>query len=303
MKTSYSPYSIVKALDACKEIMGKYNLVTSGYQHSRFNCWYNEILKEMNTHVYPDTIDIDAIASYDYKVINQWLKDKEFNLQVPEFPHNNVFFGTAATLKVLLEWTKRCVERRIETEDKKEYPGFTLENVSKYILGGKSIYYFTDKNFYSVYIAEADKDEMSRVFHPSSSAEIDELDLFDSALNIAGTGGYHKIELVVPMIDYQETSRLDWLEGMHVMGDRVDMPSAKIEIAMQQNIFKMDEIGAEIKSASYIGYSGCSGWSDSGTEYIRKPFLLWVYAPGCNYPLFVGYFDERYWKRPVREIK
>lgn len=286
MKTSYCSYSITAALDACKDIMGPYSTISSTQDHIRFMNLKDKILEEMKT----SGIAVGSIASFDYELINKWLEERKFSLRMPEFPNDGQHFGTAATLEVILKWLKPCIERQVRIEDGRDFPAFTLDSVKRFKIGNKKVYSLMDTNAFFVYMTECPMEGRSHE---------NELDLLEYGVTLEGpTDG---VSLVVPMIDYDQESVLNWMGGLEIMGPT--FPRSVVEVAIQQNIFKMDEVGAEVKSASIIGYSGYSGYSDSGIDFIKNPFLLWIYAPNCTIPFFIGHFGYDCWKRPERPSK
>ena len=280
MKTSYSPYSITAAVDAARNIMGSFHFISSNNNHHRFLYNYDKVMAE----VVPSGVSISTIASFDCEVINKWLKERGFTIGI-KFAKDDEHFGTAAALKVVLSWLSARTQQDIRTNGE-EYPGFCM-HVDKFTLGESTVYSFKDANDFNVYISEVPSEKLI--------AET-ELDLLDNALSLSGNS--RRVELVIPMIDYNQESRFDWLENLHLANK--DM-TAKIEVALQQNIFKMDNIGALVKSAAVVGFSGYSGYSSSPKDFITKPFLLWVYAPKCNIPFFIGHFGYEHWKKPVRD--
>lgn len=280
---SFSPHSIAVAIDACKRILGKYHKVSYSDKQGHFLSEFENIVAESE-----NMPDIEAIASFDYVEINKFLEESGFSIKLPPFP-NQDYFGTASILKVILKWKEKCNTRTVITTKKEEFPGIVLD-AKKYKLGKKDIYSVEDKQGYKVFISPNFK----------WLVEYDEINLYDSGLMISGP--HEEVNLVCPMIDYNEGGSLEWLNNLTIIPEEEKKSIfryAKLETALQQNIFKMDEIGAKVESASVIGFSGYSGLGNRNIEFIRDPFLLWIFAPNCKTSLFVGYFEEKYWKKPT----
>lgn len=97
--------------------------------------------------------------------------------------------------------------------------------------------------------------------------------------------------VVIPMIDYDQSFKLDWLLGLNVGGWFISQ-------ALQQTKFKMNDKGARVKSAVAIAMMRSAMPMPSNKLIIDKPFYLWIEREGVPYPIFTGYLDEQFWKEP-----
>ena len=94
------------------------------------------------------------------------------------------------------------------------------------------------------------------------------------------------------------SKRRSWLIGMRTtMGE--GHQEAVISQALQQTKFKMNQLGARVKSAVAIGISKTSASIEILEPIIiNKPFFLWIERPGLSFPLMYAYIDEANWKNP-----
>ena len=95
------------------------------------------------------------------------------------------------------------------------------------------------------------------------------------------------------MVDLKDTGEIAWLKGMVIGGKFISQ-------ALQQTMFKMNEYGAQAKSAVAIKLSRTAfvKVNNKKTYIIDEPFYCWVSRPGVRHPLFVGYIQPEYWKNP-----
>ncbi|MDP3779370.1 MAG: hypothetical protein Q8R30_05005 [bacterium] len=103
--------------------------------------------------------------------------------------------------------------------------------------------------------------------------------------------------LMFPMVDLDLETSLDWMVGMHTVAANGDQ--AKIISAVQQTKFKMNHLGARVKSAVGMGFATTSVRVDVAEPIIiDEPFFLWIERPGLQFPLMYGYIDEQNWNDP-----
>ena len=70
--------------------------------------------------------------------------------------------------------------------------------------------------------------------------------------------------------------------------------------AIQEIIFTMDEIGAEVKMMNaFGGFSGCA----IPTYIINKPFTVWMMRKGLSEPYFIREMNESNWTKTDESIK
>ena len=103
--------------------------------------------------------------------------------------------------------------------------------------------------------------------------------------------------LLFPMVDLDLETILDWLVGMHTVAANGE--NANIIQAVQQTKFKMNHLGARVKSAVGMGVTRTSVRVDVAEPIlIDEPFFLWIERPCLSFPLMYAYIDEQHWKDP-----
>jgi hypothetical protein len=231
-------------------------------------------------------------ADRDINVINAWLKEHGFDIQLyPEADPRT--FAVASILDVLVEWVK---EGDITTiyNSKGTFPAVKIKS------DGDNIVRFTSREIHPFPIAgirtkSRDLVRMSVLdFMPDDTFAIsDKVEQLRKATVRANIGGCDGV--IFPMVDYNRPVDIEWICGMET-GDKPD--DYYIGQALQQTIFRMNEKGAHAKSA--VAMTMRCKCMESHDNWIRidKPFILWIERPGVATPLFAGVFAEDVWKKP-----
>lgn len=231
-------------------------------------------------------------ASNNVVEVNEFLVKNDFTLQLQDEGPNSIYL--ASILNVLVEWTKKGNEiTLIGASDKQKYPGVSLGKSHFRAVNTdnheRSVFMVKTKSGDIVYMTCAHKQDTSK----ENRVALTGFDLVSHVMNVStmidekGEFFEDLSILKFPMIDYNETANVGWLVGM-ASGDWF------ITQALQQTMFKMDEFGAEVKSAFAGSVSRCLP-----EEYvINEPFYLWIKRPGISFPIFAAYFDESSWKNP-----
>lgn len=243
---------------------------------------------------------LKQMAHKDAKVINQWLRERGFNieLQSRETPNS---FCVASILDVLVKWLKvgeaTTITGRTKSEDGqyKKYPAVKLkgENSGVTILTEDSPHSSpiavirTKNNSESVRMRMLDLNE-----DPIGPLAIADL-LKNMPSRLSRDESYDSVTF--PMIDYDQKVDISWLVGLQT-GDRPD--DFYVCEAVQQTKFRMNEIGARAQSGVAMMLRGRSIEIPKRTLVMDKPFLLWIERGGIKLPLFAGVFAEDCWKRP-----
>jgi len=233
-------------------------------------------------------------ADSDYEVINKWLKDHKFDIQLEVPGDNNTpnVFAVASILDVLVEWLEEGEKRQVMSA----VSGMAYKGV--YLKRTQGATGFLDEDIHPHHIVRiATKsgdllfmtalDEMpDGVF--AISEKIKSLsDVFKMPDHIAGVS--------FPMVDYDRMVDIGWICGMHT-GKRPE--DFYIQQALQQTKFRMNEKGARAQSAVAMGFRCLSMSAPETVVRIDRPFLLWIERPGVDTPLFSGVFAEDVWKEP-----
>jgi len=243
--------------------------------------------------------EIESIASTDVETINSFLRVRGFTIALQPFLDNPDFpsFGVASVMELLSKWVKPG-ERWIIHHNQEKYAGVRVKDDVQFFESPGQNYPIARLN-----CVNGDQYYMTR--------RDEMLDLFDKGIETVTLNITKSIEagmrqiydygaVVFPMIDFEEKPDIGWIVGLQ------EFDSGMIHCirqAIQQTKFKMNHIGAEVKSAvaMEIMASGCLDTSFSKPRpdlVINKQFLLWVKRPGIDLPLFVGHLFPDCWADP-----
>lgn len=241
--------------------------------------------------------EIESIASRDVDVINSFLRARGFDISLQPFHPNDMSFGVAAVMELLSKWMKPG-ERWIIHHNRQKYAGVRVKDDVQFFESPGQNYPIARLNCTNgdqYYMTR--RDEMIDLFN--QGIETCTLNITKSIVD-----GMRQIydygAVVFPMIDFEEKPDIGWIVGLQEF-DTGDVHC--IRQAIQQTKFKMNHIGAEVKSAvaMEIMASGCLNTSFSKSRpdlVINKQFLLWVKRPGIELPLFVGHLFPDCWADP-----
>lgn len=235
--------------------------------------------------------ELKTIASFDYKVINKFLSDHKFDIQLEPFSGPNAF-GVASILDVLIEWTQEGIPTTI-TYDGEEFPAVSMTKDSFEVLQADSheepILKLTAKNGDIIYMTIAEKNLQNF-----------ELVEYVQALSTMPKKNTTKqyAEALFPMVSLNHETDISWLIGLS-SARLIDNVVFSITQALQQTKFNMNEKGARVQSAVALALEkSCLPSKPLKTLLIDKPFYLWIERPSMNIPLFAGYIDPVDWKKP-----
>lgn len=231
---------------------------------------------------------LTRIAHKDHTVINKWLRDHGFNIQL-EGPSDDQTFAVASILDVLVKWQKKGLKTTVEHLGS-TYPAVKLkDNQGVVIMTGKG-----SNPIAAIQTQGKDKVFMTIVDEePADAMAI--VKLIQSLLDgVRPDSSYDSV--VFPMVDYDQKVDISWLQGLQT---GTSMSDWRITEALQQTIFRMNEVGARSKSAASMMMSkGRCIEPPKETFIINRPFLLWIKRKGISMPLFAGVFGTDCWKEP-----
>jgi hypothetical protein len=236
--------------------------------------------------------ELKTIASQDYTVINKFLKDNGFTIQLEPFIGSESF-GVASILDILVEWTHEGVPTTL-TSNNKEYPAVLMEKNCFEVLQCSTyehpILKLTAKNGDAVYMTIA-QDKSYVALH--GLYLFDYIDGLSKLPKTSVTSQYS--QACFPMVDLDQKTDLSWLLRLGSL--RItDNQVFQITQALQQTKFKMNEKGARAQSAVAIAFEkSCNQKKLS----IDQPFYLWIERPGMKLPLFTACIDSTEWKTPA----
>lgn len=226
--------------------------------------------------------DLSGIASRDVEVVNAFLKEHGFNIELQPDGGGIAMAGIQRTLvKWLYEGEKITYKNYPYVLMKKGYKIY--ENVP--ILNNPLIEILTQS-----------KDRLFLTEIPASLDQNDSMKLIKMVMKGMNSycSDYDYESLSFPMIDYDEKINIDWVLNLRLIfgGDDYFISQAK-----QQTVFKMNHKGAEAKSAVVMMMRKCVCLLKKSYQ-VENEFLLWIQREGVEDPIFVGFFDKNYWGEP-----
>ena len=229
--------------------------------------------------------EIEAIASADAEVLNEFLRKRGFNIRLQPFSDYPPHIGAASVFKLLLEWVQ---PGRVTSIRDGAYPAVAISKFTKFHSSRHaraSIASVCAKNGDLVYMTAFENP-------PNGFGLADMIEKISHSLE----SNYEFDRVIFPMISYDEEIDISWLKEMETQGE--DGPWF-IDQAVQQTKFRMNEIGAKVESAVGMGMRlGALASEPKPPLIIDRPFLLWISRPGMTHPLFIGHFTEDSWKKP-----
>ncbi len=239
-------------------------------------------------------------ASRDVAVVNTFLHDNNFNIQLDDLKNTYAFY-VASILKVVLEW-ENVGTRTTLTVDGKDYPAvhFDKEDDQQFkifnVLNDPSssdqanqILEITAKNGDVVYMMQDHRNCL-----PLTGFSL--LDVITNIWQKNITEEHHDYsyqQAIFPMVDIDQEVNISWLKDM----EACDV--YKIVQALQQTKFQMNEKGAKVESAVAISFvDACYRPEPPKVFTVNDAFYLWIVRPGMKTPIFAAYIDKDAWKAP-----
>ncbi|MBD3408456.1 MAG: hypothetical protein GF411_20200 [Candidatus Lokiarchaeota archaeon] len=287
--TVHVTYPIVGAIYAAEifirknESGGKWN-PTSDIQRHFMSDFYEQCKSEI-----PTISEIESIADRDVSVINAWLKNHGFEIQLSPIPPGGL--AAACKLDVTGYWRTTGRRSQILGYDDVIYP--CVQMMHGYDLLDSDV---VDEHVVRISTKSSDEvcmvmvDEVPSGFDMISYAENIQNSLMPCNLEYAG--------LKFPMIDLDLEGSLEWLVGLQLDITSSDSSSYRITEALQQTKLKMNHDGFRVKSAAAIGMAKSAPPRRTKPYVINRPFLMWIRRPTLAKPLLVGYFNTDVWKDP-----
>jgi len=198
-------------------------------------------------------------------------------------------FGAASVLDLLVEWEQKGQAIKLKTS-KGEYDGVSIDKKGVRIRNSRA---------HRSPVAELATKSGDQVFMTIlDNPPLQDGDLVDLAQRIQKGLDWEPVKydgLMFPMVDLNQQVDISWLQGLSTTGE--DGRPAVISKAIQQNILKMNETGAQAKSA--VAVMALRGFDfPKPPMVIDRPFMVWFARKGLSQPLFVGYIKEDAWKNP-----
>ncbi|MBI2124267.1 hypothetical protein HYT92_00595, partial [Candidatus Pacearchaeota archaeon] len=268
-------YPIVAALKKAEEIVKPVEKWAANNEAQRV--FLEEFFSECQEEI-SRIPEIESIASWSANVINKFLKERGFSIQLQ--PFDSLTFGVASVLDVLVEWLNKGDVTSIK-KGGVTYPAVRIES--------KHADFFeisTHKNpIVCLHTKSGDLVHMTILDNAP-----DGFDMVEKAQELfKGEERYNFSSVVFPMVSLNQDVDISWLIGLRTKG--ADGQPAVITQALQQTKLRMNEEGARAQSAVAIAvFRG--GFSPEKQYVIDKPFLFWITRPGICKPLFVACVTE-----------
>lgn len=228
--------------------------------------------------------DIKAKISVSADVLNEFLEENGFE---PLFKEIENGVGVAAIMDMLVKWA---------------VPGTLVDMPVSLPVGGRPEPRYVrsfkmPKRGFELYMPDG-YDLLVRLHaEDGSSAWVammdqpaDQLALVETASKLldrrSGELDYRFTDVVVPVVEFEETMSLDWLLGL-------GRGAHQIQQAFQVVKWRLDEEGARVEAAT--GLATERGMRIEEPLRIDRPFLLFLTQPGSNIPVGVTYVTPDRW--------
>jgi len=232
-------------------------------------------------------------ANRDVGVINRWLKENGFDIQLDQPADGPATFAVASILDVLVEW----IELGDKTSIVSKNTGETYKAVRLKQDKGVKAYLCSDEQHpnHVVRIGTKSKDSVFMTVLDSLPDGVFAISKKVEDLRRAKKDWVSVSGVEFPMVNYDSRVDISWILGMRT-GSKPD--DFFIEQALQQTKFRMNERGARAQSAVAMTFRCLSCAAPDPWVTIDRPFLLWIERQDVDIPLFAGVFAEDVWKEP-----
>ena len=236
--------------------------------------------------------EIEANATRDIADHIAFLAKHGWQAQITD-PLTDGAIATASVLDILVEWPKLGKSTSIRIPGGQHFHGFELKHdphrddaiaINEHQrMAGRHMMLGT-KSGDIVHIMEAERPPVN---------VLDLLDLVEIMIN-GNQRPARSCTVVIPKVDLASKQSLDWLPGIHTVGD--DGRPAVIAQAVQQATLKMNEKGARARAADEMVVT--RGMSFDNKLVIDKPFLFAITRRGVTKPIFAAYVNFDSWNDP-----
>lgn len=238
--------------------------------------------------------EISRKVSEDFNLLNAFLREHGFDIQLQPFDKSRSEFGVVSILKLIVKWLEKGVIARITTPHG-EFPAVCLTKKKHKVLILKTAEYPNP-------VAKISTQSGDVVFMTVADRSLEGFDLVAKveklSSNLAQDPSFDRVRF--PMVDLNHKVDISWLKGMPTT-DEKGLPWF-IAQALQQTKLQMNEVGAKVESA--VAISVLRGCIEMPKEelIIDKPFFMWITRKGLSKPLFAGYVASDCWKDPGRSL-
>ena len=234
--------------------------------------------------------EIESIANTNNKVINDWLKERGFQIELGPFGPGG--FGVASALDLLGKWAIKGKKYSVKTEDDEYYPGVKITNY------GLKPYRVDGNPNYIIAIETQENDVVHLMMIDEVPTGFALIDFVEKLHREMKSASFEYDGVNFPMIDLDQEFSLDWLVGLRFETPSGDEPFYVVSQALQQTKLKMNEEGFRVKSAVALAILAGAAPIKLEPYVINRPFLMWITRPGLSKPLFIAYLNKDVWKNP-----
>ena len=300
--TAFSAHSIAAALKSVDEKLGqKLEWVRAHKRMSHFLDVYDE-LRQLDFDSVPELSFGDSLTVAD---INK--KAKEMGVQSEMTKSrirtpNTVPVSVWGKFDVLVNWLKSGEPEAITwTRDRDEFAFPAVK------MNGRGVEIVKSPNHdHPIAILKTEGDY--EVVLTEASPYLSGIDLLlhmkEILLKMSHWFGFSGVRF--PMVDLRNSPDMNWIIGMTApcgITELMPMDGTNIYVrkAMQDNLLRMNEVGARVVSLTRIGLHLIGASADYVSPQplvIEEPFYMAVIKPGEAIPYFVAYVTEECWKKP-----
>jgi len=308
---SLAPLTICKALDqaiAFINISPEQIIPVNSKQDAFLQRDYAVYRRHMTDTLFrPD--ELQAYVAEDAETLNKILRDHGFSIQLKPFRPSEV--GIVAIQDIIVTWNKKAEHSTIQAAGK-TYPSFIMDEKNNditffvyhdqenHIIIAEILTQSHDKVYCAVKMKTIDGQNTVVPFFDYHTENIDDLTVAHTIAqwqqNVKNNPLYSYTfnALELPMIMYHAQPSLEWLLKLQLSSGYV------VTQALQEVIFKMNEIGAQAKAAVAIAIRELSSAHSAPQNplIVNQPFLLWIERPGMPLPLFAAYLTQEHWAAP-----
>ena len=234
--------------------------------------------------------EIESIADTNNEKINDWLKERGFQIKLGPFGPGG--FGVASVLDLLGQWAIKGKSWSLQDEDGKYHKGIKMNNY------GKNFYRVKDDPNFIIEIETKESDRVFLMMADKVPAGLELLDYIETIQKEMKTAPFEYDGFIFPKIDLDEETVLEWILDLRFETPKGTEPFYVISQALQQTKLKMNELGFRVKSAVALGILAGAAPKKLEPYVINRPFLMWITRPGLSKPLFIAYLNKDVWKDP-----
>lgn len=235
--------------------------------------------------------DLVAKASTDYRVLNAFLKEHDWD---PMFdPFDGI--GVASILDKFVKWLVEGLVTQIRAQNDVVYPAFELvpDSVNVYRVEG-----------YTGPLAELRTRSKDVLYIMPAQKPLAGLDLVETIFDVVSRNRSYDSRyegLIAPKVDFDVRPDLGWLFGASTFDQEGQFWF--IAQAFQRFKFRMNEKGARARVVTGMVLMKGIDLNRPVPLVIDRPFLAWFTQEGVNFPMATCYVDYDSWREPAGSLE